>query len=295
MSKSQKSYLVAFFGFSLVAIFLLATSLSNIHFKPGKSLDLINWFFDELGSENQPITAEMAVPPDRSTLLPDVGEAMLQSLIILFWMMTILSVLLIIVSPKFRKEFIRIFAMIIPLVILLPQIANSLADQSSNREDEAAAELAMGEVGRPEPPAFIVDPPEWLFFGVNIILFLLFVVGIYLLIRRLRPKPDAQAVVVKQVQKTLKDLDSGVDFNNAIIICYSQMCQGLQSSQNIQRKKNMTPREFEVMLAEAGIFSKHIQQLTLLFEGVRYGAKTTDSVSEKQAKQYLQIILQTYG
>jgi hypothetical protein len=73
------------------------------------------------------------------------------------------------------------------------------------------------------------------------------------------------------------------------------MCQGLQSGQNLPRKKNMTPREFESYLAEAGIHSDHIQQLTRLFEGVRYGAKTTDSITENHAKYYLQTILQTYG
>jgi hypothetical protein len=57
----------------------------------------------------------------------------------------------------------------------------------------------------------------------------------------------------------------------------------------------MTPREFESHLSRAGITSSHIQQLTLLFEGARYGAEPTDPVKEQTAKQCLQVILQAYG
>jgi hypothetical protein len=130
---------------------------------------------------------------------------------------------------------------------------------------------------------------------VNGLFFLLIFFSILYLWRQFRPKPDTQAVVVKQVRRALSDLESGSALKDVIIACYAQMCHGLQESQSIRRHKAMTPREFEKHLSNAGIASIHIHQLTRLFENVRYGAQPTDQTKEDQAKLCLQSILEVYG
>jgi len=142
--------------------------------------------------------------------------------------------------------------MIFPLVILLPYIAKRLVMQQRLSEGEAPGELALGDVPLIETPSFIQQPPEWLFILVNFLLLGLLFVGIYFVWQRFRPKSDAQAVVVRQVRRALSDLEAGLGLRDVVIACYLEMCQGLQKSQRIKRKKDMTPREFEEHLASAG-------------------------------------------
>jgi hypothetical protein len=185
--------------------------------------------------------------------------------------------------------------LIVPLLILLPQIAKNLQQRAEISEDEGNAAYAFGEFTRPQPPAFVQEPPEWLLIVVNTLLLLLLFAFIFYLLRRFRPKPEPQAILVRQVKQALANLETGVDFKDVVMRCYAQMCLGLQENQGIKRPQAMTPREFEAYLADAGIVSNHIQQLTRLFEDVRYGPKTSDAAKENEAVYCLQSILEIYG
>jgi len=221
---------------------------------------------------------------------------MLKSIVIFFWLMLIFSIVYAIISPKLRRELVRMFAMILFLVFLLPQIAKNMVLQPRTEEMEGLpGGFALGENTFPIPPPFIQDPPGWLFAAINVLLLLSFFGGIYFLWLRPRPQSDAHAVVVKEVKQALSDLEAGLELKDVVIACYAKMCKGLQESRHIKRQQAMTPREFEKYLANAGIASTHIQQLTRLFEGVRYGAKSTNKDTERKATQCLQAILQVYG
>jgi hypothetical protein len=297
-SRHKKILLVLLLGISMGAMLLLASGLPNLRFQPGKSLNLLDWLLARLTSVETIDQIELGTDTrgeNSSDVLTQLGEGILRSVIVVFWLMLIFSIVYAIVSPKFRKELVRMFAMIFPLMILLPYIAKRLAMQQRLSGEEAPGELMLGDATLIETPSFIQQPPEWLFILVNFLLLGLLFVGIYLVWWRFRPKSDAHAVVVRQVRRALLDLDAGLGLKDVVIACYSRMCQGLQQSQRIHRKQDMTPREFEDHLASAGIASAHIQQLTRLFEGVRYGAKASDATAELEAKECLQAILQAYG
>ena len=82
---------------------------------------------------------------------------------------------------------------------------------------------------------------------------------------------------------------------NVVIRCYAKMSQVLRQSRKIQRHSAMTPREFGNHLAEIGLGDEHIQRLTRLFEGVRYGYRPSEWPVEREAIECLQAIVQTYG
>jgi hypothetical protein len=69
----------------------------------------------------------------------------------------------------------------------------------------------------------------------------------------------------------------------------------LSDHQNIRRQKAMTPREFEIHLADAGVSSEHVQRLTRLFENVRYGDTTASEREKREALDCLNAIARTYG
>ncbi len=293
--KRRRYHLLLLLGFSLIVLLMLAGGLPNLRFRPGKSLNLIEWFFAALALDNPSNLPEFTGIYTRTNFLPEIGDVLLKSLIAAFWLMVIFSVLILIVSPNFRRELMRMIAMVIPLVILLPQIAKTMAQQSEMAEEQQAGGYLLGEATYPQPPDFIQNPPEWLFLVINTLLLLIILGGIFYLWRRLRPNSDAYAVVVKEVRRALSNLDSGLELKDVVIACYAQMCRGLQESQQITRHQAMTPREFELHLSSAGIASTHIQKLTRLFEDVRYGQESTDADTENDARLCLQSILEVYG
>jgi len=293
--KRRRIVLSLLLGLSLVTILVLAGGLPDLQFRSGKSLNLIEWFFAELAQENPTGLPEIVEVPSGYRFLPEIGDLMLKSMIAVFWLMSVFSIVMFFVSPRFRRDLLRMLAFIIPLVILLPQIAKAMTEQPTMGEEAQASGYALGEAAFPQPPDFIQNPPEWLFLIINALLIFIILGGIFYLWRRLRPISDERAVVVKEVRRALSNLESGSALKNVVIVCYTQMCQGLQESQQIKRHRAMTPREFENHLSNAGIASTHIQQLTRLFESVRYGAQQTDVTTENEAKRCLQSILEVYG
>jgi hypothetical protein len=293
--KYQRFVLLLFLGVSLITLLILASGLPDLHFKPGKPLNLIDWLFASLDSGNAVGLSETSRLTPRASLFPGLGEMMLNTLIVLFWVMIIFSILFFIISPQYRRELMRMLGWIIFLVLVLPRIAEKMAQEPPTGESEVAGGYALGEASIPQPPAFVENPPEWLFMALNIVLLIILLGGAFVLWRRFRPKSDARAVVVREVRQAISNLESGLELRDVVIACYAKMCQGLQDSQKIRRHQAMTPREFEAHLSNAGITSAHIGELTRLFEGVRYGANSSDSATENEARICLQSILEAYG
>ena len=154
--------------------------------------------------------------------------------------------------------------------------------------------LKEPQIGLPDPPAFITNPPAWflLLFNITLVFLILGVVG--LLHKLLRPKPDTQTLLVQEAQSALADLEAGGDLQNTVMRCYARMSKVLAQSRDIERDKAMTPREFEIHLAEIGLRDEHIRRLTRLFEGVRYGARPSDRLAEHEALACLKAIVQAY-
>jgi len=291
--RRKKILLTLVFGLSLAVTLFLASSLPNLRFQPGQSLHLLEWILSLL-SENAADLPEIQEQTPRSSLFPDLDERTLISIILLFWLLLIFSILYALVSPYFRKKLIRMFITMFFLVFFIPKIARDLLLQIRMAFGGRGGTL-LGENTLPIPPAFIENPPEWLFLVINLLLLLFFFGGFYILWPRLRPKPETRVLVMREVKRALEDLEAGLDFTDVVIACYAKMCQGLQKSRSVDRHHAMTPREFEEHLAHLGIASTHIQQLTRLFESVRYGAKHADKATEQEATQCLQAILQVYG
>jgi hypothetical protein len=61
------------------------------------------------------------------------------------------------------------------------------------------------------------------------------------------------------------------------------MSQILSQQRGISRAQTMTPREFELELKGVGLPGGDVEELTRLFESVRYGARAADEQQERQA------------
>jgi hypothetical protein len=284
----------------LVTILLLAGGLPNLRFQSGEPLNLYDLLLAQLAADDLDDTSEDDSETGDGTagslFWSRLGEGLQNLITLVFWLMLIFSIVYAVISPKFRRELVRMFVFILTMLLVLPHIARRIVQQPVPAEmGELPGQFSPGGAVIPEPPPFIQQPPEWFLLLVKVLILGLVLGGMYWIWRLFRPKSDAQTMVVKNIKRALSDLDSGLEFDDVIIACYSKMCRGLKQYRQIQRHKAMTPREFETHLSNAGISSVHIKQLTLLFEGVRYGAKPTDKLLEQKARKYLQAILQAYG
>ncbi len=144
-------------------------------------------------------------------------------------------------------------------------------------------------------PAFTNAVPEWFafLFSLALILVIVFLFWRFYL-RRKRPVETIE-LLAKEAQKARENLQAGGDLRNVILRCYYQMAQILQVQRGILRKHAMTPREFERSLIELGLPGEPIDQLTQLFEAVRYGAKDLGNKAELRAIACLDAIVKAGG
>jgi hypothetical protein len=137
-----------------------------------------------------------------------------------------------------------------------------------------------------------VNTSEFLTIIVGFILLLAAIFFIVWLIQR-RPKPAGSInKLAIEAQEALDEIESGADLRNVIMRCYIEMTETVEETRGEKRSQGMTPREFEVRLVNLGIPREPVQQLTKLFENVRYGAREADTESEELAKSSLMAIIQ---
>jgi hypothetical protein len=284
MTNQQKITFLVLLSIAIVFLILLANGLSQLHLHSGDVSGLLALLTQGVRSVGSAGTLPQGDgSPSSGILLP------------LFWAFLIATVLYAIVSPRFRKSVFRTFIMILVLLLLLNRIPQNQEAEGETEPSGGVAGLELGEVPAPKPPAFVTDPPSWFLIAINAFLVLLLVGGLWLAWRVWRREPDTQALLVQEIESALSELEAGENLGDVVLRCYARMTQVLRKSRNIERHRAMTPREFEMHLAESGMQDEHIKRLTRLFEGVRYGAHPSGGRAEREALACLTAIVQTYG
>ncbi len=285
MIKNQKQLLLVQLGIVITVIILVAGGLSRLPFSSGRHLNIFALLF-------QPVKSFDAGSSFRS-----YGEGPpLDFLKYVFWAALLFSLVYAIISPQHRKRLLRTFILVLILVFLLNRLPElQWAKEGSSEPLGAGETLEKIDSGLPDPPPFITDPPDWFIAGINVFLVLLFLGVIWYLWRRLRSPPDTKTLIIQEAETALTELEAGGDLKDVVLQCYARMSQVLRESRNIERRKAMTPREFERHLAEIGLRDEHIQRLTHLFEGVRYGARPSRGRTVLEARACLRAIIKAYG
>ncbi len=285
MIKNQKQLLLVQLGIVITVIILVAGGLSGLPFSSGRHLNIFALLF-------QPVKSFDAGSSFRS-----YGEGPpLDFLKYVFWAALLFSLVYAIISPQHRKRLLRTFILVLILVFLLNRLPElQWAKEGSSEPLGAGETLEKIDSGLPDPPPFITDPPDWFIAGINVFLVLLFLGVIWYLWRRLRSPPDTKTLIIQEAETALTELEAGGDLKDVVLQCYARMSQVLRESRNIERRKAMTPREFERHLAEIGLRDEHIQRLTHLFEGVRYGARPSRGRTVLEARACLRAIIKAYG
>ena len=89
----------------------------------------------------------------------------------------------------------------------------------------------------------------------------------------------------------LDALDRGVSLENVIYRAYFQLCTTSSNRLGVSRHPDMTPTEYEQVLAGTGMPTSPLASLTRLFEKARYGSATLSEDDEREAVATLRLIL----
>ncbi len=285
---SRRSFLLLLSLVVLAALIVLASSLHDVDFQPGRS------FAGESGPAS-PIVLPTITVPSTTPLWK----------ILLFWALAVINIIMFfwLLPPEVRKRLLRqvlgfatgILALILALrydLIKLPQIGGE--------PPPGQGPLGGGPAGGSAVPAF--QPPQlspWIVYGASLVAVLL-VIGVVLLIyRRWFPagfgRPSPLRTIGDIAQSSLRDLTAGRSWGDVIIECYARMSEAVGARRGLLRADSMTPREFADRLTRAGLPAEAVAGLTRLFESVRYGSHTGSEADIRDARDCLNAILRACG
>lgn len=257
MTQKTKSTVLLFFVIALGALFLLASSLSNLELQPGTA------FPGGAGSESA--VAEAGAAPQ----LGSYSIPLLRGLFALAFLILMIYVptrMILLVDRKVIVRLVLVMIVILVVVAILPRVTLTPTGYSINEFTEINP-----------PPVFnypvmpLGQPPQTLIWLVLVGIGLGAGFLLFKLVERSPATDSLEAEMLQEAEEAVQALNAGSNLRNVIVRCYLQMALILQEKQSVQRSASMTVREFEDQLDALGFPGGAVHQLTHVFEKVRYG------------------------
>lgn len=274
----------------LVVLFVLIGGINSVHPLPGKPLP--NPFADVGGTTG--------VNPGGPAWGAGAVRVFIQSLMALGAGLTLF---VLIISSKHRKQFAMIFGVLLLIALILAQVKNIPHMEQAPRPSSAAS----SEIGAPPPVEQVkvdipdANPTNWqviaIAIGSSLLLTglgLFFFLKVYPLIKARSEDEDVLGELGKSAGLAVHRLITGDDPRSAILRCYQEMTEIMSQAERIPNYSYFTPREFAAHLRQRGMKDDDVQRLTLIFEAVRYGARSGEGFVD-EAIACLRSIQHTYA
>ena len=277
MGTSNKRLILIFSGLALLAVVILSTGISRLDLQAGQRYAL----FQERRPLNPNLLEELVGPNLRGLIF--------MVLYIMGYVLLPLSIVLFILKPELRKGFGRYLGPLVWLLALYYLIFN--LPQQIELDQFTIPDVDFNEDGLGDAANVVLgSAPGWMVYITSFMLLLIVAsFGLFFYLRFFRTSPLLE--IAQEAQHALQDLQEGADLSDTIKRCYVEMSRSLNSTLGIKRNAAMTPREFERRLGTFGLPQEHVQQLTRLFEQVRYGDKPPSQMQEEQAIHCLSAIV----
>jgi hypothetical protein len=204
------------------------------------------------------------------------------------------AIIYVIISPEARKRVLRGLGLLLWFIALFlvmrarPEIFEELQMELGGAPVPSDADLDLLE--------FVADYPPWVVplatVGLAVLAAAALVGVAWVIWRRSHPPAGPLERLAREAQDAIDALQAGADVKDTVMRCYFEMGRVLSEQRGVRRAETMTPREFEDRLRGVGLPEAHIEQLTRLFEGVRYGARVPDKEEERQAVDCLTAVVE---
>jgi hypothetical protein len=279
MSQEAKRTSLLFLFGALISLVLLSGGLSNLKLHPGTPFPGVDSYYTDGPAAATQIQAYSF------TALPGLFGLILLLLTIYVLIRLVALVNLKWLLPWIFKFILALTALFVFLIILsylnfwsagAPEWMLEIAPSPSTG-------ISTSLLGRP-PSALI----WFVIIGFTLAIGLL-IIKVFTNQMQLSKLEDP---LVQQAKNAMKALQAGGDFRNVIVDCYLQMTNVLQEECGIERSHQMTAREFQDWLEFKGLPRIPMQNLTNLFEKVRYGKQHFDQSDEKIALDSLSEVIQ---
>ena len=290
----DKRFGLALAVLAFLALILLAGAIRTMDFNPA----------EPIGSSDTN-TGSVDLTPI-ATLLTDAAEAPFWGQVT-FWGGLFIIILLIssLLSPELRKKLILTFiraALIVTVLLYIvknnPNVLAALFLKFPTFADTGDAATGQ-EIAPPvfEPP----QVPSYLSFFITFGIILISIILAWVIYRWWERQKEilASRPPLKEIadiaRLSLKNIEEGLNSDDAIIQCYERMSNVVNSKRGLQRERAMTPAEFASRLERAGLPREPVDRLTRLFESTRYGAHKSGTPEITEAVTCLTSILKYCG
>ena len=268
----------------IVALMLLVPSLDDLTLEPARPLAL-------------------APDPARQFQLPDLSVSEETPLwqILVFWLALVinLGLFLLLLSPALRRQLLRhlirfvlgVLAFLLILkyrVLKLPEI---LAPPEADAQPGIALPPVPTDATAFHPPALA----PWVSYAVTLIALwgaFLILYAAYGAWKRHRARRLTTLGAIAEIARTsLADLTAGRRWSDVVLEAYARMSEAVRLARGLERESSTTPREFAARLVQMGLPAASVEELTGLFESVRYGGRASDTRAGGRAAACLESIL----
>ena len=238
--------------------------MSDLVFEPGQPIP--NYETNPTNSEEVEVTS--------AELKEQKTHFLLQALLLLSVTIIFFILLISLIRMKDIKLILRLSLFLLILLLLaisINWIPSSPKSISLNNPSEAEITDPLFYFFSPSG-----EPSENIYRLIGIVILIIIVwLIIYILVYR-KKKNQNNNSLADEAENAIKAIEEGRSIENVIIYCYMRMSEIIIENRGIERESYLTPREFETQLVTEGIPLFPVQQLTKLFEEIRYGKKILD-------------------
>jgi hypothetical protein len=274
MAKHKKLWILIAAGVAIVALFLLSSSLSTVELLPGKPFP---WglFMRDSGA-----------PPGFAPMLD--GMILINIVRVALIIMLPITAIYLIFTKEGRKRALRVMLQLMLFMFLMSFVIERQMGLLETAEEMMGGSSPLEEmpfVPAPEfTPGDMSDLTTVLSLGLALVLTAVIAIVLYVMWRRSRlAQDDTLLELAREAQDALDEIQTGGSLKNAVIRCYAEMNRVIGEKRHIERGIAMTSHEFEEHLVKAGLPKAPVQDLTRLFEEVRYGDRDPAPGEEQRA------------
>ena len=269
-------------GLAIAALVLLAAGLSSVDLLPG-----------------QPLPGSGAQEGGGSLAILSLSDKLLEVLFRVFGYILLvllpLAIIFFIRSPSGKRRGPLPLGILL-WFLLLYGLLRSRQDFPKPVELEPASTRVLPGAQAPVVEFAALPSPALVWVstgGIALLIAGLVVAGAWVLWRRRRSRPDGLAQLAVEARSALNALAAGAGVEDVVLRSYFEMARIIERERGITRAGAMTPREFETQLKAMGLPARDVEQLTRLFEAVRYGQWAAGEQEKRQAMACLAAIAES--